>query len=319
MLFITNRGFKEGYRSEVNRKISFDADNNAPSNSVFFCSRKNTDDYIELGSSLFLQEISDSKADHILLFIHGFNQKPEDAFLNAQLLQESCDAKNKNGVQVIPVVWPCDNDIGVVKDYWDDQKTADMSAFSFARALNKFFQWSSSAKSIKPCFKRINVLAHSMGCRVLRETISVLCRYDLAFGMPQIFRNIFLMAADVRNETLEFNQPGISIAHAARNVLVYYAADDLALRSSKLINLKNRIVSCRLGHTGPENIDRVPKNIYAIDCDDINDVYDPPLGHSYFINQQNSKDPGVVFDHLFGLVQTGRVASGANRKIILEA
>ncbi len=52
-------------------------------------------------------------------------------------------------------------------------------------------------------------------------------------------------------------------------MIVYHAADDLALRSSKVANLKNRIVKRRLGHTGPAELERASANIAAIDCDDI--------------------------------------------------
>ena len=29
--------------------------------------------------------------------------------------------QKREEVLVVPVVWPCDNDLGIVKDYWDDQ------------------------------------------------------------------------------------------------------------------------------------------------------------------------------------------------------
>ncbi|MGB5769263.1 MAG: hypothetical protein WBM32_05230, partial [Crocosphaera sp.] len=72
------------------------------------------------------------------------------------------------------------------------------------------------------------------------------------------------------NETLEPGQEGQHISPAARNVVVYYAADDLAMRASKIGNIANQIASRRLGHTGPENMDKVENNVYALDCDDFN-------------------------------------------------
>ncbi len=79
-----------------------------------------------------------------------------------------------------------------------------------------------------------------------------------------------MAAADVVNETLEPGQEGQHISPAARNVVVYYAADDLAMRASKIGNIANQIASRRLGHTGPENMDKVENNVYALDCDDFN-------------------------------------------------
>jgi esterase/lipase superfamily enzyme len=210
----------------------------------------------------------------------------------------------------VPVIWPCDNDLGISKDYWDDQKAADSSATSFSRALCRFIEWRESDRNdpdIDPCLKRINVLAHSMGNRVLRETLAYWDRYDLADGVPMIFRNTFLVAADIENESIHREHKGALICDASRNVVVYYASDDMALRSSKAANLKNKIASRRLGHSGPENMELTPNNVYVVDCDDVNNAYDRPKGHSYFRSGRKKGEPGVVFNHIFDCLQTGRV------------
>jgi hypothetical protein len=118
------------------------------------------------------------------------------------------------------------------------------------------------------------------------------------------------VAADVVNESLEREQKGIQICQASRNVSVYFASDDLALRASKASNLKNRIASRRLGHTGPEDMGKVPGNVYAVDCDNLNTRYDTPTGHSYFLYDQDGKKggkPGEVFKHICHSMDTGRV------------
>ena len=234
-----------------------------------------------------------------------------------------CDARKQDEVIVVPLIWPCDNDLGIVEDYWDDQKSADQSGFSFARVLEKFLAWRNSPANdpdVAPCLKRINLLAHSMGNRVLRQTLCCWDDYDLASGVPLIFRNTFMVAADVVNETVQEGQPGELISHASRNVVVYYASDDLALRASKAANLKNKVASRRLGHTGPENMDRTPRNIFQADCDDINTRYDTPAGHNYFRTNGSPGQPGQVFDHIFTCIETGRVKTDddSERSIILN-
>jgi esterase/lipase superfamily enzyme len=146
-----------------------------------------------------------------------------------------------------------------------------------------------------------------MGNRVFRQALRAWNKYDLPAGVPLLFRNTFLVAADVVNETLEKGNPGELISHASRNVSVYFASDDLALRSSKVSNLKNKIASRRLGHTGPENINKVNSNVYAIDCDNYNTRYDSPKGHSYFLDDENG-NPGKIFEHMFDSMKLGRVA-----------
>jgi esterase/lipase superfamily enzyme len=321
MLFITNRFPKESIKTKSGRKFEFDLGNNAASNSIFFCERKDEGDYTEIGSEKLLQLLRKSEYRQILIFIHGFSNLPEDAFQRATEFQKLADEAKANESLVVPLIWPCDNDEGIVKDYWDDQKSADLSGFSFARMLDKFNEWRNSDKfnpQDAPCLKRINVLAHSMGNRVLRETLAAWNKYDLARGVPLIFRNTYLVAADVVNETLEPGERGEAICHASRNVVVYYASDDLALRASKAANLKNGIASRRLGHTGPERMDRAPANVYAIDCDDVNTVYDYPKGHSYFLSGPSKGIPGVVFRHIFGTLVAGRVfPDDENRKTMI--
>ena len=310
MLFVTNRFPKQSIRSREGRKFDFDLNNNAASNSIFFCERKKDGEIHEIGSMPFLKALKDSKYRQILVYIHGFSNLPETVFSAVDEFQKLCDGTKKQEVLTIPVIWPCDNDLGIVKDYWDDQKAADQSAFAFARVLEKFLAWRNSEKynpQADPCLKRINILAHSMGNRVLRETMAAWNKYDLPSGVPLIFRNTFLIAADIVNESLQVGERGELMAHASRNVVVYYASDDLALRASKAANLKNKVASRRLGHTGPENMDLTPKNVYAVECDDVNNVYDHPKGHSYFRSGEKKGKPGLVFDHIFETLCSGRV------------
>ena len=307
MLFITNRQPRQSTRTRINRKIDFDLNKNAPANDLYYCRRNGKDDYTEIGSAALLQSLKDSNCKQLLFFIHGFSNLPEpDIFPRVEKLQQLLDDKEPDLALVIPLIWPCDNDLGIVQDYWDDQKSADASAQSFARLLNRFLDWRDQQPEEAPCLKRINVLAHSMGNRVFRQTLRAWNKYDLPGGVPLLFRNSFLMAADVVNETLEKGNPGELISHASRNVSVYFASDDLALRSSKVSNLKNKIASRRLGHTGPENIHKVNSNVYSVDCDNYNTQYDSPKGHSYFLHDENGM-PGKVFDHIFDSIKHGRI------------
>lgn len=325
MLFLTNRFPQGSIRTRVGRPFEFDLRNNAPSNSVFFCEQASAESsYIEIGSKNFLARLRDSTRRQLLLYIHGFNTMPDGAFKLAEELQIYCDQNDADEILVVPLIWPCDNDLGIVQDYWDDQKSADASAFAFARALDKFIAWRDSSlneHTTDACLKRINVLAHSMGNRVLRETLACWNKYDLADGVPLIFRNSFLIAADIENESIHRDQRGGLISDASRNVTVFFASDDLALRASKAANLKNKIASRRLGHTGPENIMLTAQNVYSVDCDNFNNQYDVPLGHTYFLGGTSPGAPGVVFKHLYSCLKSGRVFPGepSKRSAILDA
>ncbi|HEY9175166.1 MAG TPA: alpha/beta hydrolase [Verrucomicrobiae bacterium] len=321
ILFITNRAIKGSLQSEPGRKIELDLDDNSAQHYVYFCRREGKNNYVEVTSRPFLAELKKSSVEQILIFIHGYSNLPEpDIFPRTEKLQALCDLNAPGKVLVVPLIWPCDNDRGIVKDYWDDEKAADASAFAFARVLQKFLAWRSEKKQLDvPCLKRINVLAHSMGNRVLRQTLKTWADYDLAGDLPLLFRNVFLVAADIVNESLEYGQAGKFICDSARNVSVYFASDDLALRASKVANLKTE-ASRRLGHSGPENLAKVPKNVYAIDCDDLNTRYDNPKGHSYFLYSEDGVTPGLVFQHIWQAIHTGRVdADPITRTRVLKA
>ena len=308
MYFITSRMPTVNTEPDLNKNFVFDLKNNSSSKSFFCCQRIKKGKYEEIGSKGMLSALKIAKWRQILLYIHGFSNLPEDTFGAAEEFQKLCDQEKRNEILVIPIIWPCDNDLGVIKDYWDDESAADQSAYAFARLFEAFKNWRNSTDynpENDPCLKRINVLAHSMGNRVLRQTL-LECQHKQPKGLPLLFRNVFMAAADVLNETLHKGQPGECICHAARNVMVYYASDDLALRASQVANVVKAEASRRLGHTGPEDMSLTPQNVYAIDCDEVNMEYDPLKGHSYFRSGKKKGQPGLVFDHIFQTLLTGR-------------
>ena len=326
MYFITNRRLNEDRETPTvagnvqRRKISFKKGDPEPQTSIYFA-EKTKDGLFEIGSTELLDRLKKSKAKQILLYIHGFNNQPDDVFANAANLQALCNGAKRGMVEVVPLIWPCADRLGIVRDYFDDQDAADQSAFGFARLLGKFFAWRDSNGEDDACYKHTNVLAHSMGNRVLRLTIDRWATYR--GHIPQIFRNVFMVAADVVNETLEPGASGQDIPTSGRNVVVYFAGDDAALRASKVSNVGNKVVSRRLGHTGPEDMGMLPSNVYAVDCDNFNNTYDFPKGHTYFMfsheaKKGGGKKPGSVFTHLFHCMQTGRVpADRSSRRLEL--
>ncbi len=317
--------------AQLPRTVNFALENNQAEQSIYFCRRNAKDDYTEIGSLAFLSELKKGNFQEILIYIHGYSNLPEPAiFPRAEELQRLFDQKSPNYMVVVPLIWPCDDDLGAVKDYFDDQIAADQSGVAFARLLQKFIDWRERNSKLSsfstnqpgdnpddaPCIKRINILAHSMGNRTLRAALARSVDYFLPIGIPLLFRNIFMAAADIENTSLEPDREGRHIPESARNVVVYFAADDLAMRASKVANMGDRgrtpqtaptnITTRRMGHTGPAKLERVPKNVYALDCADFNTDYDPPVGHGYFASDPQS-NPGLLFEHMWRCIQTGRV------------
>lgn len=316
MLFVTNCRVAGARRSEAGRKLSFAHGDPEPGASLYFCQRLGPDQYVELTAAPFFGRLRRSPRRQVLFFVHGFSCQPEArVFPDALQLQALCDALDPDLVEVVAVVWPCDDDFGLLLDYWDDQHSATVSGYALARMIGKFAAWRDRLGTEDTCLKHVNVLAHSMGNRVLA---TALASWAHDYGVvPAMFRSLFLAAADVANDLFEPERPGAVLSDSARHVVVYHAADDFALRTSKIVNLKNRIVRRRLGHTGPADPARVPANVVAVDCDDFNNLYDP-LGHSYLLADPDGR-PGMALQHMVQTMRTGRVGGAAEgqRRIIL--
>ena len=305
MLFVTNHRIEGSRHSQAGRSITFAAGDQEPGISLFFCQRLGLEQYVELTAMPFFARLRRSRRRQVLFYIHGFNCQPEaKVFPDALRLQALCDALDPDLAEVVTVLWPCDDDFGLVLDYWDDQLSATASGLALGRLLGKFMAWRDRLGTEETCLKHVNVLAHSMGNRVL---VTALSSWAHAYGtVPALFRNLFLAAADVPNDLFAPGQQGASLASAARNVVVYHAADDFALRSSKVANVKNRIVRRRLGHTGPADPAATPRNVVAVDCDDFNCRYDG-LGHSYLLADPEGR-PGALVRHMVATMRHGRVA-----------
>ena len=316
MLFVTNRRIDGARRSEAGRSITFAKGDPEPGASLYFCQRLGAEHYVELTAAPFFSRLRRSTRRQVLFFVHGFSCQPEArVFPDALRLQALCDAIDPGLVEVVAVVWPCDDDFGLLLDYWDDQQSATVSGLALARMIGKFAAWRDRLGTEETCLKHVNVLAHSMGNRVLA---TALASWAHDYGVvPALFRSLFLVAADIANDLFEPERPGAVLSGAARHVVVYHAADDFALRTSKVVNLKNRIVRRRLGHTGPADLARAPTNVVAVDCDDLNNLYDP-LGHSYLLADAEGR-PGAVLEHLVQTMRSGRVGGveGDQRRLIL--
>ena len=321
MLFVTNRTPVQSSRSKTNRKISFDSQNTAVSQYLFFCERKNKDDYVEIRSFKFFEKLKSLPQEtQLLLFIHGFNTNMEpNVFETSQMLQELFDQKENGLVYVVPLIWPCDDDsiLAFAGDYWDDQDAADASGPAFCRMLGKFDAWrKDKAQQDVPCFRRMNVLAHSMGNRVLKNALKDWSEKHSSGEMPMLFRNTFMFAPDIKNEELEKGKDGQYIVDASRNLVVYYAGDDFAMPASKVANIRHKRLSRRLGMTGPEDISILPKNVYEVDCGDFNNRFDSPLGHAYFLKDKDGI-PSPTIDHMVDAIKSGRI-NQQNRSIRLD-
>lgn len=316
LYFITTSELSQPFRDTISRprRISFPK-RASSNNSVCFCQQDTTGALYEIGNSAFFEHMAVSSYDQILLHIHGYNVDPAEALLQGQRLQAAFDLRYKRqtarndlprtNVCVIPIIWPS---AGTLAAYRRDQHMADLSAVPLMAGLMKFAHWYTTHKS---CGKTISVLAHSMGNRVLQETLH---HYGNEGG-SRFLKFAFMLAADILNEGLEPGERAHIITQFAKSVGVYYADDDIALKASGPANLFiNDVYSMRLGLSGPEDMSNTPHNVWTVDAYLVNAR---GVGHTYYV-PQNPGDKCSVFDHIAQTLERGMPRLDEHRYIKLK-
>ncbi|CEL94321.1 unnamed protein product [Vitrella brassicaformis CCMP3155] len=222
-------GTKESFGNpdSPTKPVSFDEKNNDATGNVHFCKSGPDDEHKEVFSKNFLDRLLNSKADHVLFSIHGFNVQPASALDQTAKIQEQFNAMAKTGdnpskVKVVGLIWPCGDKIGIIRDYWNDRRRAYASVAGFERMLAKVLRADERILGTVPLpdsktdllmQKKLSIMAHSMN-RVLWQT---LIRADEMYGIKGVFGDIFMVATDVLNNML--NEPS-SICMAADRVCV---------------------------------------------------------------------------------------------------
>ena len=179
----------------------------------------------ELSKETFLsylaQALNRDKEDHAFIFIHGYNNSFESSALRTAQLFYDLDYKG------VPIMysWPSTaKSIGYFKDGINIEKsTALFETFILDIVKNN-------------PGKKLNLIAHSMGNRLLVETIT-----QLQKNHPSIkFENIIMAAPDVGKNDFQknYHEP---IIQSAQHVNLYCSKKDKALSLSKILNLQHRL------------------------------------------------------------------------------
>ncbi len=245
------------------------------------------------------------KADHVILYCHGYNNSALEAIHDSKMIETHLTGLGSN-VQVIAILWASADK---KTKYYSDQDVADKSAISIAQTPCVFLDYLAAQQEARGrgsgpevCTKKIHILAHSMGNRVIRQACINLAD-KMRPGPPGFITNTWMVAADVVNESLDRGQPGATIVNMSSRVIVYYADDDAALRMSKVVNVRNGIVSYRLGHTGPRDLDNTERWVFAVDCDRFNNTVDGKVGHSYHVG---GDEPSPLLAHIAAVIKKNK-------------
>lgn len=324
MLFASNRTPTSPIQlnqNEEDQPIDFDLQNNTVSSFMYYCERKAVNHYVFIGEESFFQQLTLLPENtQILFYIHGFNDTGEARiFPHADLLQALINHNAQEQlVHVIPLIWPCYDDsiFMLADDYYDDQKAADQSGAAFAEFFKKIQQWLPQSNHLNSNLPRkIQLFTHSMGARVLKNALKEI--WDRENAISSFFINAFIAAPDLVNNELEVGEDGELIGEVADNIVIYYAADDLALGASRLANLRYRILARRLGRSGIKNMANVADNIYQVNCNNFNHQFEPAIGHVYFLTDPWNRTSPIIA-HVTQAIKTGIVVPNQRQHILLK-
>ena len=189
------------------------------------------------GQERFVEELGDAVSDtqgepSILLFVHGFNVGFEPALISsAQLTVDLREDRRFDPGAPVLFAWPSQASV-TPWAYFGDQKLADAAV----PHLNAFLDL--LLDEVRPA--RINIIAHSMGNRVLTQALEDYAEARLLEGnRPEVEFRIILAAADVERDV--FGIVAGKLDNLEPNVTVYASDDDAALWVSRVLNRRPRL------------------------------------------------------------------------------
>lgn len=183
-----------------------------------------------------------------LVFIHGYNVSFADAAMRtAQLTYDL-------GFDGAPILysWPSR---GSIFRYSADRENAEFSAQHLAAFLDSVVAIAGK--------KRVHVIAHSMGNRVLTLALEAMARD----GRDTLIGNIVLAAADVDAGRFE-QQIAPLIRPLSRRMTIYMSGQDKALRASRVLSTNLRLgeaSSPMLVVAGAETVDASSIDVDLLD------------------------------------------------------
>lgn len=168
----------------------------------------------------------------VLLFIHGFNVAFDDALVrSAQLTVDLGQGAMRDPGSPVLFSWPSAGKMSLGQYKRDGGRAA-----AAVPHLEAFLDILTTNMDVE----RVNIIAHSMGNRVLVGALeSYASDYLETHPNSDVEFRIILAAADVERDI--FDQVAGKLGALDPNVVIYTSDDDLALTVSKLVNGKPRL------------------------------------------------------------------------------
>lgn len=217
----------------------------------------------------------------IIVFVHGFNVKFEEALLRAAQIKYDL----KFSGEVVLFSWPAGADDGVISSllikntYQNNLANAKASIFTFKNLLSK----------LEGTKKKIHLIVHSMGHQVVLPAVANLNKEK----NEKLIKEMVLNAPDF--DFIEFKGIAENLKKSAERITVYCSPGDNALVASSKVNSNKRLGSC----------EKYP----GLDMINVNPVDSPVmgiggLGHGYYSSRPILTD---LYQVILGLEAKNRL------------
>ncbi|MEO1321927.1 MAG: alpha/beta hydrolase [Pseudomonadota bacterium] len=241
----------------------------------------------ETFSTTLQDAVYDQGSSSVLLFIHGFNVQFDEALVRAAQLSNDLSRDDRFDIGV-PVLysWPSAGALSL-EDYQGDRARS----LSAAPYLEEFLDIITEDIDVG----RINIIAHSMGNRVLTQALENYARdYLVRHERDDLEFRIMLVAADVERDI--FAQANGVFDNLDANVTIYTSDTDRALHISNIVNSTDEK---RLGDTDTNRpYIRNAQNYQTIDATAVTtELFG--IGHNYY-----SDNPTILWDMMCTIGET---------------
>lgn len=184
----------------------------------------------DLSETDFLERLVMNDDLPVVIFIHGYNNSFTDSIRRGAAIQEDI----AKGAIVISYTWPSD---GELLSYGYDESSTDTAEQNFKLFMEKL------TGAIDP--RKISVIAHSMGSRLLTKYLASLPERGISPDQVK-FNEIIFAAADVSTTFFKQKQeqpfdPTKPLSSYAERISVYSSRYDRPLGLSKTLHRDQRL------------------------------------------------------------------------------
>ncbi|MCB1109099.1 MAG: alpha/beta hydrolase [Chlamydiia bacterium] len=183
--------------------------------------------------------LSSVRGKNLLLITHGFNMTYTYSLDQFTIYHKHFHKKYD---QIIGYLWPGGN------QWWEYRHAR-------RRTLDELpYRLLATISQLKAVSKNVDILAHSMGCRLTLEMLNL-------SAIPLV-RNLFLTAPAVSSTALQLDQTYHEATHNSKHVYVFHSKNDEVASYAFPIVEGDR----SLGLEGAKHPDLLPFNVTMIDC-----------------------------------------------------